>query len=77
MAAKTFAEWYSDFISDNRMVPEWKDVKAAINIKEARPTVRAKRPVQPRKAKITPCVHVWGYFHSANEDRCIRCGKVL
>jgi hypothetical protein len=52
MAAKTFAEWYSDFISDNRMVPEWGDVKAAIRIKEARPTVRAKRPVQQRKVRI-------------------------
>jgi hypothetical protein len=52
MAAKTFAEWYSDFISDNRMVPEWSDVKAAIKIKEARPTVLAQRPVQHRQPAI-------------------------
>lgn len=27
-------------------------------------------------ADIKPCDHVWGYFHAANEDRCIKCGEV-
>lgn len=31
---------------------------------------------QLRKAKIMPCDHVWGYFHAANELRCIKCDAV-
>jgi len=30
-----------------------------------------------RKLKLAkPCTHVWGYFHSANEHRCVKCGKI-
>jgi hypothetical protein len=51
-------------------------VCAALNAMEDGRTVRSKRPAQQEKHKITPHVHKWGYFHSANEHRCIECGEV-
>jgi hypothetical protein len=39
-----------------------------------------RRPItlrKPQKQPTTaPCSHVWGYFHAANEKRCINCGEI-
>jgi hypothetical protein len=51
-ARKRFNYWYDDFIQREGRAPQWRDIKAAIGIKEARPTVRAKRPVQQLKPKM-------------------------
>jgi hypothetical protein len=34
------------------------------------------KSTRKRKTKIKPCVHSYGYFHSANEFRCTKCGEV-
>ena len=54
MAARTFSEYWSEGNGEiGQRTEHSRTWKAAIKSLEARPTVRAKRPVQQRKPKTT------------------------